>query len=70
MVPTRDEMDARVMERWETESPEKWICMGRRMGTVVKVCSRANRAKRRDMTYNLKVSKQKMDILHALKKRK
>lgn len=40
------------------------------MGTVVKVCSRANRAKRRDMTYNLKVSKQKMDILHALKKSK
>lgn len=33
--------------------------MGRRIGTVVNVCSRINRAERRGMTYNLKASKKK-----------
>lgn len=39
-MSTREEIDARVMERGDIPSSEKLRWMGRRIGNVVKVCRR------------------------------
>lgn len=41
-VPTKDDMDARVIDLGGISSPENSTCMGNKMGKVVSVCSKVN----------------------------
>jgi hypothetical protein len=45
-------MEARVMERDGIDDGEKWMCMGSKIGAVVKVCKKTNHPRdpvRKDM---------------------
>ena len=42
MVPTRDDIEALVIDLGETESSENLTCIGNRIGKVVRVWRREN----------------------------